>query len=105
MSALPLEAVSALAAPASAGVHSGATGLQRLASTNTADPASGGVSGGAFDALVQQIQSLSSDMNSSAPHVAALALGQSDGVETVLLNLERTRVQFDVLMSVRNRLP
>jgi len=103
MSTLPVEAVTAMA-PSWSSAPSGAVDLQHMTRAAMGDPQSAGVSGGAFDALVQQIQSLSTQMSSSAPQLAAMATGQSDGVETVLLNMERTRVQFDVLMSVRNRL-
>jgi flagellar hook-basal body complex protein FliE len=100
VSGAPIGAADALTAPLSSNAQRLAPELSTFAAASTADS----VGGGAFDALVQQIQSLSNQMSSSAPQVAALALRQSDGLETVLLNLERSRVQFDVLMSVRNRL-
>lgn len=60
--------------------------------------------GEAFESLVQQLQSVNASLTASVPAANALALGHTDQLETVLLNMERTRVQFDFLMSVRNRL-
>jgi flagellar hook-basal body complex protein FliE len=66
--------------------------------------ATGGMADGVFDALVEHIQSLNDAMSQAAPAAQALALGHTDQMETVLLGLERVRVQFDFMMSVRNRL-
>lgn len=57
----------------------------------------------AFDSLVSGLQDLNASMMANQRAVADLALGNTEGLEAVMLNLERTRLQFDVLMSVRNR--
>ena len=62
-----------------------------------------GVLDGVFDAMVTQMQSLNTTLNAAAPQLSALAVGQTEGLETVMLNMERTRLQFDALVSVRNR--
>jgi flagellar hook-basal body complex protein FliE len=71
-----------------------------------ADAATGAQTGveRAFDALVAHLQELNTSMSASAPATNALALGNTDQMESVLLEMERVRVQFDFMMSVRNRL-
>jgi flagellar hook-basal body complex protein FliE len=59
---------------------------------------------GDFETLLDKFRSLNTALVQSAVPAQQLALGQSDQIETVLLDLERVRVQFDFLMSVRNRL-
>jgi flagellar hook-basal body complex protein FliE len=93
MSVEAIAAVSGVAVPA----------IQAPGLTDAAAGAQTGVER-VFDALVTHLQELNTSMSASAPAANALALGNTEQLESVLLEMERVRVQFDFMMSVRNRL-
>ena len=60
-------------------------------------------SSGLFDQLVDSLAEIDSNMAANGRAATELALGQSDNLHQVLINSERTRLQFDLAMSMRNR--
>jgi flagellar hook-basal body complex protein FliE len=58
---------------------------------------------GVFDQLVDSLAEIDANMAANGRAATELALGQSDNLHQVLINSERTRLQFDLAMSVRNR--
>ena len=58
---------------------------------------------GTFDQLVNSLAQIDAGMKSSADAATELALGQSDNLHQVMIGAERTRLQFELVMSVRNR--
>jgi flagellar hook-basal body complex protein FliE len=58
---------------------------------------------GVFDQLVSSLCDIDARMQTSARATTELALGQSENLHQVLINAERTRLQFDLAMSMRNR--
>lgn len=59
---------------------------------------------GAFDALVNQLQDLNSQMTANKQAVEAVAIGDSDELHRVIMNLEATKLQFDFALQVRSKL-
>lgn len=84
-------APAALAPPDAAGLMS------------AADLAGPGQNTGVFDQLVDSLAEIDANMAANGRAATELALGQSDNLHQVLINSERTRLQFDLAMSVRNR--
>jgi len=62
-----------------------------------------GQNSGLFDQLVDALAEIDSNMAANGRAATELALGQSDNLHQVLINSERTRLQFDLAMSMRNR--
>jgi flagellar hook-basal body complex protein FliE len=58
---------------------------------------------GVFDRLVSSLGDLDARMRTNARAATELALGQSENLHQVLVDAERTRLQFDLAMSMRNR--
>ena len=58
---------------------------------------------GLFDRLVDSLVDIDSGMQRSRRATTELALGQTDNLHHVLIDSERTRLQFDLAMSMRNR--
>ena len=56
-----------------------------------------------FDRLVDSIGDIDTGMQRSREATTELALGQTDHLHQVLIDAERTRLQFDLAMSMRNR--
>lgn len=56
-----------------------------------------------FDRLVDSLGEIDSGMQHSREATTELALGQTDHLHQVLIDAERTRLQFDLAMSMRNR--
>lgn len=67
--------------------------------------APGNVSGtdSVFDQLVSQLSEIDAGMKNNASATTELALGQSDNLHQVMIGAERTRLQFELAMSMRNR--
>ena len=66
--------------------------------TSAAQPAAG-----AFDALVQNLQTLNTQMTANQEAVQSLAAGQTDDLHRVMMNLESTSLAFDFALQVRNK--
>jgi flagellar hook-basal body complex protein FliE len=58
---------------------------------------------GLFDKLVSSIGDIDAGMQRSREATTELALGQTEHMHQVLIDAERTRLQFDLAMSMRNR--
>jgi len=57
----------------------------------------------AFDALVDQVAGVNQQMQINQQAVQSVALGQTDNLHQVMMNLERTKLNFDLLLQVRNK--
>ncbi|MBC7977240.1 MAG: flagellar hook-basal body complex protein FliE [Myxococcales bacterium] len=62
-----------------------------------------GVEDGMFDRLVSSLGEIDAGMQTGARHATELALGQADNLHQVMIDGERTRLQFELAMSMRNR--
>jgi len=58
---------------------------------------------GLFDKLVSSIGDIDAGMTRSREATTELALGQTGHMHQVIIDAERTRLQFDLAMSMRNR--
>ena len=56
-----------------------------------------------FDRLMDSLGQIDSGMQRSREAATELALGQTDHLHQVLIDAERTRLQFDLAMSMRSR--
>ena len=56
-----------------------------------------------FERLVDSLGEIDSGMKRSREATTEIALGQTDHLHQVLIDAERTRLQFDLAMSMRNR--
>jgi flagellar hook-basal body complex protein FliE len=72
--------------------------MEQVASVSAAQPAST-----AFDSLVSGLRDLNSDMIANQNAVADLALGKSDNLHQVMMRSEQTRLDFELMMAVRNK--
>ena len=58
---------------------------------------------GMFDRLVSSLQEIDAGFAQNTQAATELALGQSDNLHQVIIGAERTRLQFELAMSMRNR--
>jgi len=58
---------------------------------------------GLFDQLMNNINQIDAGMQRSSQSATELALGQTDKMHEVIIDAERTRLQFELAMSMRNR--
>ena len=58
----------------------------------------------AFSTLVDQLSGLNEQMQANRQAVQAVALGETDNLHQVMMNLERTRLNFDLMLQVRNKI-
>jgi flagellar hook-basal body complex protein FliE len=58
---------------------------------------------GAFDALIESLQTLNTQMLSGQQAVSQLALGQTDNLHQVMMQSEQTRLSFELMLAVRNK--
>ena len=86
MSITPISAVEALPPEAVADV----TGVQDATGT-------------AFDQVVNTLETLNTQLVSSQQSVTQLALGNTDNLHRVMMNLEQTRLSFELALAVRNK--
>jgi flagellar hook-basal body complex protein FliE len=56
-----------------------------------------------FDAVVKTMQDLSTQMAANQQSVESLAVGQSDELHRVIMNMESTKLSFDLALQVRNK--
>lgn len=56
-----------------------------------------------YETLVQNLGELNSSIAGGQGALQELALGNMDNLHQLIMGMERTRLQFDLLMSVRNR--
>jgi flagellar hook-basal body complex protein FliE len=86
MSVAPISAFEAVPAEAAAGVNEAPDAV-----------------GTAFDQLVSSFQSLNSQLIAGQESVTQLALGHTDNLHRVMMNLEQTRLSFELMLAVRNK--
>ena len=58
---------------------------------------------GLFDQLTDALGQIDSGMQRNQKAATELALGQTDNLHQVMIDAERTRLQFELAMSMRNR--
>lgn len=58
---------------------------------------------GVFDALVDATNALNQQMHHNDQAVQAVALGDTGELHTVMMNLEKTRLTFELALQVRNK--
>ena len=63
----------------------------------------GGSAGALYQALVDNLDQVNANLVAGQGAIQDLALGNVDNLHQLVMNAERTRLQFDLLMSVRNR--
>ena len=92
---MAIEAIAAIAADPT----------QVIASTDLIDPtgASPDTTGVAFDSLVQSLDDLNARMQAGSEATSQLALGKADNLHQIMINGEQTRLQFELMLSVRNK--
>jgi len=56
-----------------------------------------------FDVIVDGIAQVNRDMHATQQAVQEMALGKSDNLHQVMMSLEQTRLSFELLLQVRNR--
>lgn len=56
-----------------------------------------------FDRLIDSLGEIDTGMKRGRVNTTELALGQTGNLHQVLIDAERTRLQFDLAMSMRNR--
>jgi flagellar hook-basal body complex protein FliE len=61
-------------------------------------------SGQTFESLLSGLQNLNTQMIHNQESVSQLALGQSDNLHQVMMASEQTRLDFELLLAVRNKL-
>ena len=58
---------------------------------------------GMFDAMLNSLKEIDAGFAQNTRVATELALGQSDNLHQVVISAERTRLQFELAMSMRNR--
>jgi flagellar hook-basal body complex protein FliE len=97
---MSVEAIAALSAGSSGGISAGpaiATSANALSSLQATQPA-------LFDSLVAGMHDLSAQMQSNAQAVETLATGDATELHRVIMNLESTKLKFDLALQVRNKI-
>lgn len=79
-----------------------AAGLAPLAAPLNAASAPGVPQG--FSTLLDQVSALSGQLRHNESAIQGLALGETDNLHQVMMNLESARLQFDLLLQVRNKI-
>lgn len=65
--------------------------------------AAGMQGGSAFSTVLDQVSALNAQMKANDRSVAAMALGDGVHLHEVMMDLERTRITFDLMLQVRNK--
>ena len=60
-------------------------------------------SGETFGAVLDAVNSLNEQMASNDQAVQAVALGETNNLHQVMMNLEKTRLTFELALQVRNK--
>ena len=68
----------------------------------SAPRAASGTTGG-FDSLLQGIEQLNGQMHANDQAVQNIALGEADNLHQVMMTMERTRLEFELALQVRNK--
>ena len=94
-------ATPAIVAPAALAPPTDVSSLASMSDLLRGAPANG--SDSLFDRLIDSLGEIDAGMKRSRAATTELALGQTDHLHQVLIDAERTRLQFDLAMSMRNR--
>ena len=94
--ALPVAAPTNLAPAPDASAIASLADTLKLPQTNAAGE-------GLFDQLVSALGEIDAGFSRGSRAATELALGQTDNLHQVMITSERTRLQFEIAMSVRNR--
>ena len=57
-----------------------------------------------FDAMVDRIATLNAQLRANDQVVQAMAVGDSVNLHEVMMDMQRTRLTFDLMLQVRNKL-
>ncbi len=57
-----------------------------------------------FSKVLDSIEGLNQQIQTNEVAVQNLALGETDNLHQIMMNLERTRLTFDLMMQVRNKM-
>jgi flagellar hook-basal body complex protein FliE len=60
--------------------------------------------GSTFDALMQSFESLNARMHAGQQATTQLALGEADNLHQIMIDGEQTRLTFELMLAVRNKL-
>ena len=60
-------------------------------------------SGSPYEAVVKTLEQLNTQMTGNQQSVESLAVGQSDQLHRVIMNMESTKLTFDLVLAVRNK--
>jgi flagellar hook-basal body complex protein FliE len=85
-----------IAAIAALNAASAGTALSSAAMTKQTAPV--------FDSVVEGIAKLNAQLKVNDQAVQSMALGDSVSLHETMMNLERTRLTFDLMLQVRNKL-
>jgi flagellar hook-basal body complex protein FliE len=80
-----------------AGVGAAETALLPMSATAS------GPSSLSFDSLVSTLESLNDRMKANEAATEALARGNADNLHQILMRSEQTRLDFELLLAVRNK--
>jgi len=58
---------------------------------------------GAFQGLVDAVGNINEQMRTNDKAVQAMALGETGNLHEVMMNLEKTRLTFELALAVRNK--
>ena len=75
------------------------SGSEMLTPVQPAEPAARS----GFESILSSLEGLNTQMVSNQQAVAELALGRTDNLHQVMMNLEQTRLGFELLLAVRNK--
>jgi flagellar hook-basal body complex protein FliE len=78
-------------------------GNDPLAADALAPTETSGAGSDVYKALVDNLEQLNARLVAGQGSLQEIALGNLDNLHQLVMRSERTRLQFDVLMSVRNR--
>jgi flagellar hook-basal body complex protein FliE len=59
---------------------------------------------GIFDGVLDSVSALNGDLNAADRATQSLALGNLDNLQTVMMQAEQTRLEFELALQVRNKL-
>jgi flagellar hook-basal body complex protein FliE len=58
---------------------------------------------GTFNSLLSSIEQLNGQLQASDQAVQNIALGEADNLHQVMMTMERTRLEFELALQVRNK--
>ena len=57
----------------------------------------------AFETMLDSVEQLNESMRVNDRAIQQVALGETDNLHQVMMNMERTRLEFNLLLQVRNK--